>query len=85
MENEFKSLYTMKATNLDNIPSKHLKHTFDICSPTLNKMWCEAVLNCSFPSKLKLADITAIYKNDDATCVMDYRSVSVLSVVSKLC
>ena len=84
MENEIKSLDAKKATNFDNIPSKHLKHTFDICSPTLNNIWCEAIWNCNFPSKLKLADITAIYKSEDATCVKNYRPVSVLPVVSKV-
>ena len=84
MENEIKSLNVKKATTFNNIPAKHLKHTFDICSPTLNKIWCDTVIKCTFPSKLKLADITATYKKGDATCVKNYRPISVLPVVSKM-
>ena len=84
IENEINYLNPNKATTFNNIPAKNLKQTSDICSPTLNKIWCEAVSICSFPSKLKLADITATYKDGDATCVKNYRPISVLPVVSKL-
>ena len=40
--------------------------------------------NCSFPDRLKLADITPIFKKGDATIPDDYRPISVLPVVSKL-
>ena len=68
IEKEINALNAKKATTFNNIPAKNLKQTSDICSPTLNKIWCEAISKCSFPSKLKLADITATYKDDDATC-----------------
>ena len=84
MENELKSLNPKKATTFKNIPAKNLKSTFDICSPTRNRVWCESVLKCKFPSKLKLADITATHKNGDATRVKNYRPISVLPVVSKV-
>ena len=41
-------------------------------------------MKCSFPSKLKLADITPIFKTGDATCAKNYRPISVLPVVSKV-
>ena len=86
MEKEIKSLNPKKATTFNNIPAKNLKYTFDICSPTLNKVWCEAVLKCKFPNKLKLADITATYKNGDATRVKNYRPIdmSLLELVRRL-
>ena len=37
-----------------------------------------------FPDKLKLADVTPIFKNDDATNAKNYRPVSVLPGVSKI-
>ena len=61
-----------------------MKSTFDICCPILNKIWCEAVLNCNFTYNLKLADITATCKAIDVTCKENYRLISVLPVVSKL-
>ena len=84
MEKEIKDLNPKKATTYNNIPAKILKNTFDICSPILNKIWCETVLNCNFPNNLKLADITATFKAIDATCKENYRPISVLPVVSKL-
>ena len=44
----------------------------------------ESLNNCSFPDKLKLADITPIFKKEDATLEKNYRPVSVLPVVSKI-
>ena len=38
----------------------------------------------SFPSNLKLADITATYKSGDATSIKNYRPISVLPIVSKI-
>ena len=61
-----------------------LKITFDICSPILNGIWDKAILDSNFPGKLKLADITPIFKSVDATCKKNYRPISVLPVVSKL-
>ena len=37
-----------------------------------------------FPNKLKLADITPVYKTKDYTLVENYRPVSVLPSVSKI-
>ena len=42
------------------------------------------VRNKIFPINLKLADISPIFKKDDATLVKNYRPVSVLPVVSKI-
>ena len=44
----------------------------------------ESLNNCSFPDELKLADITPIFKKEDATLEKNYRPVSVLPVVSKI-
>ena len=37
-----------------------------------------------FPDELKLADVTPIFKTDDATNVKNYRPISVLPVISKV-
>ena len=72
MEKEIKALNVKKATTHNNIPI-----TFDICSPILNEIWCEAFLHCNFPSKLKLADIISTYKGTDATSLKNYRPISI--------
>ena len=75
-----KSLNIKKQQLLKNIPAKHLKEIFDICSPTLNDIWCNVIKEGIFPSQLKLADITPTFKKGDAE---NYRPVSVLLVASK--
>ena len=62
MENEIKALNPKKATTYNNIPTRILKSTSDICSTILSKIWSQAVFNCNFPNNLKLADITALLK-----------------------
>ena len=82
---EISSLDSKKAGTFKNIPTKHLKETCDICSEYLLNVWNnEIVLNHCFPDNLKLADITPIFKKDDATLAKNYRPVSVLPCASKL-
>ena len=84
MEKEVKSLNGKKATTFKNIPAKQLKYTFHLCGLTLNSIWCDAVIHCTFPNKLKLADSTPTFKTDNKTCANNYRPLSILPVVSKI-
>ena len=84
MENEIKALDPKKAAAQNSIPTKILKSTSNICSSILINIWCESVSNCNFPSKLKLADITATFKSVDPTSKKNYRPVSALPCVSKV-
>ena len=74
-----------KASTYKNISAKKLKGTSDICRKYLMDIWnIQIVRNKIFPTNLKLADISPIFKKDDATLVKNYRPVSVLPVVSKM-
>ena len=84
MEHEVKSLNGKKSATFQNILAKHLKTTFGICSPKLDEIWKNILIKCTLPNKLKLADITPIFKSVDTTCAKNYRPVSVLPVVSKV-
>ena len=84
MEKEVKNLNPKKASTYNNIPTKLLKSSCDICSILLKDMWNNNVSNCNFASKLKLEDITATFKGVDATSVKNNRPISVLPVVSKI-
>ena len=61
-----------------NVPTKLLKNNFDACAPTLHQVFNEIIRSSIFPNKLKLADVTPIFKNDDATNAKNYRPVSVI-------
>ena len=86
IEMELKNLNSKKASTFKNITSKQLKQTADICScESLLNIWNdEIVKNNRFPSKLKYADITPIFKKGDASLEKNYRPVSVLPVASKV-
>ena len=49
-----------------NIPTKMLKRSSDICNVALQNIWNSEILGkLYFPNKLKLADITPVYKKKD--------------------
>ena len=84
IEREIAKLNPKKATTFKNIPTKLIKDTKDICAPLLHKLVNSSINNSVFPDKLKVADISPIFKKDDATNVKNYRPISVLPAVSKL-
>ena len=68
-------------TNILNL----LKEVSDICAPALNDIWNnEIITQKCFPNNLKLADVTPVFKKEDASLLKNYRPVSVLPVVSKI-
>ena len=68
-----------------NIPSKQLKQVVDIIMEPLMHIWNNEIIdNQKFPTKLKLADITPIFKRLESILVKNYRPVSILPVVSKI-
>ena len=83
IEKQLQNLNPKKATTYMNMQTRLLKNNFDVCAPTLHQVFNETIRSSTFPDKLKLADITPIFKNDDATNAKNYRPVSVLPGVSK--
>ena len=62
-----------------------LKSSSEICNVVLQNIWNFEILGkLCFPNKLKLIDITPVYKKKDLTLVGNYRSVSVLPSISKI-
>ena len=57
----------------------------DICAPALNDIWNnEIITQKGFPNNFKLADVTPVFKKEDAFLLKNYKPVSVLPVVSKI-
>ena len=84
LEQELENLDCKKASTLKNIPPRILKTSSKYCSSPLVRILNKSLEISSFPNELKLADITPIFKNGDATSVKNYRPVSVLPVISKV-
>ena len=79
--------YTAVLNNKNNgISTKLSKDVSDICGPALNDIWNnEIITQKSFHNNLKLADVTPVFKKDDASLLKNYRPVSAAPVVSKIC
>ena len=85
IKQEIKKLSNKKSGTFMNIPAKQLKQTIDIICEPLKCIWNEEVIqNKIFPSKLKLAEITPIFKALETILVENYRPVSILPIVSKI-
>ena len=67
-----------------NITPKVLKVSTESCSEALTKLFNDTILTPDFPDKLKVADVTLIFKKDDPQKSNNYRPISVLPVVSKV-
>ena len=81
---ELKNLKTNKASTFLNISAKQLKQVMDIIVDPMIQIWnTEVIENKKFPSRLKCADLTPIFKKLECILVKNYRPVSILPVVSK--
>ena len=79
IEKELRNLNTF-----GNILSKILRANKESCSETLAELFNNALLTSSFPTELKVADVSPVFKKDDLLKTKNYRPVSVLPVVSKI-
>ena len=75
-----KSLDTNKASYSSHIPKKNLKQNLNFISGYVNK----SIISSTFPSILKLTDITPVYKKDSRYKKSNYRPISVLPNLSKI-
>ena len=74
-----------KNGRFNDIPAKCLIEAHSESCPYLVKIWNgEVVGQNNFSVNLKLADVTPVFKKDDATLAKNYRPVSVLPTVSKV-
>ena len=79
-----KNLDSNKACASNDIPVKSIKENRDICSPALQTVLNNSILECNFPNELKYADLAPVHKGDERTNKENYRPISMLPVVSKL-
>ena len=84
IEKELSNLNTKKASTFKNITSKVLKASIEGCFEALTKLFNNTILTSDFPDKLKVTDVSPIFKKDDPLKSKNYRPLSVLPVVSKV-
>ena len=65
IEKELSNLNAKKASTFKNITPKVLKASTESCSEVLTKLFNNTILTSNFPDKLKVADVSPIFKKDD--------------------
>ena len=74
-----------KANPFNTVPSKILKISSECSADTLTSLINKSLTSSrKFPSNLKLADITPIYKKKNPQAKETYKPISVLPVLSKV-
>ena len=56
-----------KATTFKNFPPKVFKGSSDICAESLQIIFNDGIENCSFPYKIKSADVSSLHKAEAKT------------------
>ena len=78
------TLDTAKASQQSDIPTKILKQNSDYFAEYFYKNINQCISKSTFPSDLKLADVTPVYKKKSKNSKDNFRPVSILSNVSKI-
>ena len=78
------TLNTAKVCQQSDIPTKILKQNSDYFADYFYENINQCISKSIFPSDLKLADVTPVYKKKSKNSKDNYRPVSILSNISKI-
>ena len=84
MVEDIYNLGTKKASQDTDIPARILKENTDITANFLYLSYNDTVMNCSFPSILKNANVIPIYKRHSRMKEKSYFTVSILPKIWKI-
>ena len=84
IEKELKNLLSSEAAQDSDIPTKVIKGNIDISTPIFLDEFNKSLALGIFPSSMKLANITPVFKKDDRTDKSNYRPISILPKLSKI-
>ena len=82
--NELHKLKPKKASQESDIPIKIIKNNLDTVANFVYNNFNNSLFSSNFPSHLKNATITPIFKKKDRDNVENYRPVSILPNLSKI-
>ena len=80
-----KRMSSSRACGTDGITIHMLRCTFSVVGPHLLKIVNHCIARCDFPDQWKAAIVTALHKKGDISDPNNYRPISVIPVVAKLC
>ena len=76
---------TSRACGPDGITVEMLRMTFPVIAPQLLKIVNYSISNCELPAQWKEATVLPLHKKGDVGDFNNYRPISILSTVAKLC
>lgn len=74
-----------RACGPDGITMEMLRTTFPVVGPHLLKLVNTCIVQCALPRDWKVATVVPLHKKGDQSDPNNYRPISILPVVSKLC
>ena len=77
-------LNVKKATGHDGLSPSLLKLSGPSICSSLSSIFNRCISNSTFPTSMKLADISPIFKKKDNLAKENYRSINVLTIISKV-
>ena len=84
IENELNKLDSSKSSPNSDTPTKIVQDNIDFLTPILHQEFNKSSELGKFPSDMKLADITPVFKKGNRTKKENYRPISILSNLSKV-
>ena len=84
IKNILLSLNTSKAARMDQISATFLRDSADVFAPTLRNIINLSIKLSAFPEECKIAKLKPIFKKGTRTDPQNYRSISLLPLVSKI-
>ena len=77
-------LNTKKASQLNDIPTKYIKKFCDVFTPVITDDYNNCIAIGIFPECFKTAEVIPTYKKNKPREKTNYRSISILSNISKI-
>ena len=84
ISNKLRNINLNKRAGYDNIPGKLISLAHSALAPVLTHLVYLCIKSSKYPTNMKLAELSPMYKNDDNLMKENYRPVSVLTILSKL-
>ena len=84
VKKELMNISSKKKTRKGDIAAKILNDSLSVYTKELTTIINSCLKDCLYPNKLKLADVSPVFKKDDNLNKESYRLLSILSHMSKV-